>query len=325
MKKKKLIIIPLIFALIASAVIFYYFGASYPVYNTTMNVEFAIPGLNDNFVPQGFCYDQTTDTYLISGYMADKTPSRIYRVRNGVSSEQDYITFKDGENFHKGHVGGITVYGDNVWIASGGKVYRVNKTTLLNAGNGESVLTIDKFDPQNNSSFITAKNGYLLVGEFYKNGDYETDQSHYLEIDQNTTNKALAFCFEIDESCEFGISSTTPIMALSLPNQVQGIDFTIDGKVITSSSYSIPDSHISIYDNVFTNENMTQMTVHGNTLPVYVLSKNNLSKDISAPAMSEEIVVKDGRIYILYESACCKYRLVNRTRTTNVQSILIEQ
>lgn len=325
MKRKKLIIIPLILAFIISAVLIYYFGASYPVYNQTMNVEFSIPGLNEGFVPQGFCYDTITDTYLISGYMAGKTPSRVYRVRNGSSNEQDFVIIKDGNSLHKGHVGGITVYGDTVWVASSGKVFRLNKTAILDAENGTEVNVIDKFDPQNNSSFISAHDGHLWVGEFYRSGDYETDESHYLPIDDKTTNKALAFRFEIDEESQYGVTSLTPSMALSLPNQIQGMAFTSDGKVITSSSYSIPDSHIAIYDNVFSNDYLTHITVDGNALPVYVLSSANLSKDISAPAMSEEIVVKDGRIYILYESACSKYRLVNRTRTTSVQSILIEQ
>jgi hypothetical protein len=112
-------------------------------------------------------------------------------------------------------------------------------------------------------------------------------------------------------------------MALSLPNQIQGLAFTSDGKVITSASYSISDSRITVYKDVFTNDYLTQMTVDGNTLPVYVLKQDNLLRDIPAPAMSEGIVVKNDRVFILYESACSKYKLVNRTRKTSVESISI--
>lgn len=321
-RKKLFIILTIVLALLASAVLIYYFGASYPEYDKTKQIEFSIPGLSEKFVPQGFDYDEESDTYLISGYMADKTASRIYRVK-GDKTNLGYVNLKDGETLHKGHMGGITSFGDNVWIASSGKVYRASKTLILSSENETTINAIDKFDPKNNSSFITAFNGKLWVGEFYRSGNYETDESHYLKVDDKVTNKALAFSFEIDESAQYGIASLTPTMALSLPNQIQGINFTNDGKVITSTSYSIPDSHIIVYKDVFTSDYLTQMTVDGNVLPVYVLKNENLLRDVSAPAMSEEIVVKNDRIYILYESACSKYKLVNRTRTTNVESISI--
>ncbi len=322
-RKKLFIILPVVLVLLATAVLIYYFGASYPEYDKTKQIEFSIPGLNENFVPQGFNYDEVSDTYLISGYMADGTASRIYRVKGNDKTSLGFVCLKDGESLHKGHMGGITSHGDTVWIASNGKVYRTNKTQVLSGESGSSVNAIDNFDPKNNSSFITAFDGKLWVGEFYRSGNYETDESHYLKVDEKVTNKALAFSFVIDEGAQYGISSLTPTMALSLPNQIQGINFTSDGKVITSSSYSIPDSHITVYKDVFTSDYLTQMTVDGNVLPVYVLKSQNLLRDVSAPAMSEEIVVKNDRIYILYESACSKYKLVNRTRTTNVESILI--
>lgn len=322
-RRKLFIILPVVLVLLASAVLIYYFGATYPEYEQTKQVEFSIPGLNEKFIPQGFNYDEETDTYLISGYMADYSASRIYRVKGDTKSDLGYVNLKVGETLHKGHMGGITSFGNNVWVASSGKVYRANKTEILLGESGSSVSAIDNFDPNNNSSFITAFEGKLWVGEFYRSGNYETDESHYLKIDDNVTNKALAFCFDIDESAEFGIASTTPTMALSLPNQIQGFAFTSDGKVITSSSYSIPDSQIAVYKDVFTSDYLTQMTVNGNTLPVYVLKKENLVKNITAPAMSEEIVVKNNRIFILYESACSKYKLINRTRKTSVESISI--
>jgi len=37
--------------------------------------------------------------------------------------------------------------------------------------------------------------------------------------------------------------------------------------------------------------------------------------------MAEELVVHDGNVYILFESAAKKYRLFNRKKLTNVYSL----
>ncbi len=319
-KKILFIIIPLIIAFLLGAVLIYYFGAFYPYYDSIKRVEFAIPGLNEKFVPQGFCYDDLTDTYFLSGYMADDSASRIYSVDNNGNSKFVTMTYNDKVN--AGHMGGIAVHNNTIWVATSGKVYRLDKNAVLTAQNGQTVTAIDRFDSNTNSSFITAFNGYLWVGEFYRQGNYETDESHYYKIDETSTNKAMAFCFTINEVNSFGIESTTPIKGISLPNQVQGIDFTNDGKIICSTSYSVPSAHILIYSLDAQSQKTVQL--FDTDFSINVLSSANLVKDIEAPAMSEEIVYKEGRLYILYESACVKYAIGNRRRLKNVESILIE-
>jgi hypothetical protein len=145
----------------------------------------------------GFNYDQETDTYLISGYMADGSASRIYRVKGSNGESQGYVNLKDGERLHEGHMGGITSFGDTIWISSDDKVYRANKTEIILKESGTSVNSIDCFDPKNNSSFITTFNGKLCVGEFYRSGNYETAESHYLKIDDKTTNNGRDFSINL--------------------------------------------------------------------------------------------------------------------------------
>ncbi len=105
---------------------------------------------------------------------------------------------------------------------------------------------------------------------------------------------------------------------------MQGIAFTDDGKVICSTSYSVVDSHILIYDNVLNSENYKTINLFDSDFNIYVLSNSHKIKDVTAPSMSEEIIYKNDRLYILYESACSKYFLDNRRRLKNVESILIE-
>lgn len=320
--KKTIKVIALILAILLGIVAIYYFGALYPYYDCLKRVEFQIPGLNEKFVPQGFCYDDISDTYFVSGYMSDNSASRIYRVKD--DSSYEYVTMSYNDKAHKGHMGGIAVYNNTIWVASSGKVFRLDKNAVLTTKNSQTVNAIDRFDPKNRASFITTQGGYLWVGEFYRDGNYETEESHYYTISESQINRAMAMRFTIDETKDCAVVSTTPNLGLSLPNQVQGITFTDDDKVVCSTSYSIASSHILVYDNVFDSKNQKTMQLFDSDFNFYVLSSNNLYKDIVAPSMSEELVFKDGRVYILYESACKKHALGNRRRLKNVESIIIE-
>ena len=59
-------------------------------------------------------------------------------------------------------------------------------------------------------------------------------------------------------------------------------------------------------------------------IPLKVCCQENLIKKIEAPAMSEGIDIVDNKVYILYESACNKYKFFNRTRINHVNSIVLE-
>ncbi len=320
-KKKKiaLIIAVSFLALLSAAVLIYYYGERHTQYFKLIKEEFDIPGLNDSFVPQGFEFDEISETYFISGYMSDNSPSRIYYLKD-TSSEPSYITLLvDGED-HMGHLGGVASNGEFVWVSSDGYVYRLSKDSIINANNSDKIEVVDYFKSGNGADSITVFNDKLWVGEFYIAEKYETKTEHHINVSETEINRAVAYVYSINNSNEFGIESTTPEFGVSLPDKAQGFDFTEDGKVIVSTSYSIPKSHIYIYDNPLNNENSVEINIDNNQLTVYILSSKNLIKDIKAPSMSEEVVCIEDKILILYESDCSKWRFVNRTRIDKVHS-----
>jgi hypothetical protein len=308
---------------LTSSVVIYYFGATFPEYSKISKAEFNIPGLNDGFVPQGLNYNENSRTYFISGYMADNSASRIYILEEDKDTASKYITLTFENKDVICHFGGVAANDEHVWVSGDGYVYRIEKSSILNANNGDKIAAIDQFRPENGADFITIHNNHLLVGEFYLKDKYDTPPSHHIEVNNGETNKALAYAFELNSSSPYGIESTVPVYGLSLPDKSQGFTFTNDGKVVVSTSFSIPKSHILTYENVFNSDNAIIITINNQELPVYKLSSTNLVKDITAPTMSEEIIFKDNRVYILYESACSKYKLINRTRLTKVYSINI--
>lgn len=305
----------------------YYFGAFYPKFNAhAKEKEFAIPGLNETFVPQGMDYYAEDEVFFVSGYMSDGSPSRIYVVDAKTGTTQKYVTLKAGLDNYVEHAGGVATDGTKFWIVGDKKLNTIDYADLKNAQNGESVQIKSIIKTGNGCDFVYIYNDQLIVGEFYRDDAYETPEEHHIEVGDDEETKALGYIYDINHSLPSG-TSEGPKAVLSFPDQAQGMVITknSEGKeiVVISTSYSIPSSKIIIFDNPLASESAKKITINGKEIPLYELNSNNKIETIKAPSMSEEMAVKDGRVYILFESACKKYRLVNRTRTKNVYSIEI--
>lgn len=319
-KKKKVLLITLssILAIILLTLTIYYFGASYPSFKKVATKEFAMPGLETKFVPQGFTYSQTTNRFLISGYMSDKSASRIYVVKKDNYELEKYFTIKLNNKLSDAHFGGIAAYNNTVWVTGEDSVLRFNTEQLTSVKNGESVEVIDEFETGNACSFLTVNNDQLFVGEFYRDGSHETPTNHHIQTTSGT-NKSLTVVYDIDESNNYGLVDEVPEYGISMPNKVQGMTFNKTGNIVLSTSYAISDSLLYIFRNEDTTNTTT--TFNNKTLKVYVLDNSNLISTLTCPAMSEEVELVDGKVFITFESACKKYKFVNRTRTKHVYSL----
>lgn len=317
--KVGLIIMASILAMLGVAVYIYYFTASYPEFEAIAVKDFNIPGLETKFVPQGIDYDENTDNFLVSGYMSDGSASRFYVVNKTTKKTIKYFTLTVEGKAYKGHASGVAINGEFAYVVSEGKVFRFNFTTALTSTKTE-IKVIDYFETNNGADFVLINNNQLIVGEFHNGKKYDVPASHKIETSSGT-NHALALIYNLNPANDYGIESTTPVAGLSLPNQVQGMSFTKDGNIILSTSFSVPDSKLLIYENVFNSSPTENLTINEVSIPVYVLSKDNRLDVITAPTMSEELVLVDDKVYLLFESNCKKYRLINRTRLSNVYAL----
>ena len=311
----------LILVLLVGAVCIYYFGKKYDFYNYSQT-EVKIPGLNDGFIPQGLCTIDGTSGYLISGYMKDtNSPSRVYYVnKDGISK---YVLIDTlSTNLNNGHFGGVAMYDEMVYLVSDGYLFNFSLSNILNAQNGDIIISLNFYETKINTDFCYARDGILYIGEFYKPKKYEVDKTHYVKISDTETNHGITLCYNIDTSKDSGLADTKPIKAISVPDQAQGMCITDSGKYVISTSYSLPDSLIYIYNTPSLSPN--KITINGNDLDLYVLSTDILDKTIVAPCMSEGIDYENGRVHILFENACVKYKFFTRTREKNVQSIEVK-
>lgn len=323
--KKKLIVLGVLEVILIALFVFltvWYFGASYPAFEKIARKEFAISGLDEKLSPQGICtLPENGEGYAFatSGYITDGSPSRVYLT--GGTKADKYVTLtREGKPLTT-HFGGLTCTGNYLLIASGKKIVRVSLAEALTAENGASIAVKDEFttDIGNAYCYYDGEANELYVGEFYRAGNYETAESHHITAN-GETNYAFIYVYEADENKEGGVVSQTPVRALSVRGLVQGVAVS-DGKIYLSTSYGLPDSILYTYSKP--TEVFGSAEVNEAQVPLYRLDSENLTSTLTAPCMSEEVCIKDGRLYVLFESECVKYKYFVRTRLYHVYSIAL--
>lgn len=322
---KKIALGVVLFFVLALAVflLIWYFGASYAAYDAVKREEASIPGLKEGISPQGLCVLPENDAgydFAMSGYMTDGTASRVYLIDNDAGETKFITVTKEGAELTT-HFGGITCSGNYLLIASGKSIVRLALDEVFAAENGTGVEITDSFKTDMNNAYCYYAADRLYVGEFYRAGNYETAESHRITKD-GETNYAFIYVYEADESAEGGISDATPVQVISVCGLVQGISVW-DGGIVLSTSYGLPSSRLYVYENILNGEADGTAEVNGETVPLYRLDSSNLANTVTAPCMSEEICISNGRLYILYESLCNKYKYFVRTRIDRINSIAL--
>lgn len=250
------------------------------------------PGLNDGYITQGVAISEEKNVVITSGYMTDKSNSRIYVVDLD-TNEDSYVKLVKGEKAFTGHVGGVAITGDNVYIANGSRIYTVSLNDVLEARENHGTVDVGEGTKVNNAaSFVFTDESNLYVGEFHDGGAYVTN--HPFETPNGEVNHAIITKYSLSDL-------TTPLESYSIINKVQGFCITGEGKMVFSTSYGLSSSHYYIYDKA--DLIPSSQTVDG--VPLYFLGE--LKQNISGPAMSEDLDYTNGKVLTLTESASNKY------------------
>lgn len=222
--------------------------------------------------------------FFITAYFKDKA-SRIYVVGEETGDE-GYVTLKnvDGTD-HTGHVGGIATNGRFVWVCSGSTIYVAKHNTenndnvaidLIKAAKEKgSIQFTSTFNANCNAAFLyyydaddaapsaPSSSDYLYVGEFYREGNYETNEKHHLTTKNGETNRAWAYEYQVSTSktdasaSKYGLATCDGVdeegikvpkiqKVFSLPDKIQGFARTANG-IVLSESYGLDNSHIYYY------------------------------------------------------------------------------
>lgn len=222
--------------------------------------------------PQGICF--TTDYVLITSYSGEKNTYGSLLIFN--KDTGDYlVTLQMKKN---SHLGGITFDGENVWICHS------NSNTLERIPY-EFIKKIAADAPQ------TVVDASEITNE-YRINNVPSCVTYYGDRLWIATHTKFFDSKMISYSYDKKTDSLTALSKYKIPSKVQGVTFDTDGTVYLSTSYGRKkSSFIKVYDSVLT------------------LSKrpNHPKAKVEMPPCSEEIVLQDDNLYVLFESAGERY------------------
>lgn len=278
-------------------------------------VEMAIPALWSSYVPQGF--DQVDeDTYLMSAYdMGEKLPSAVFVMNDDGAQKCDlyaangsaYVSNEGGVS----HAGGVTHFGQYMYVANdtgNNSTFQGSLDMFLLAdvldGDGKATM-IDSIELPCRLAYCSVYNGELYVGDFYRAGSkYLTPETEHITTPAGDQNTAVMMVYPLDEATGKPVSAT-PDRIYSTVKEVQGMCLTDSGKIVLSTSWGLSTSMLYVYDE--TTAARSTFAFNGTDVELIYLDSASLAQTVASPPMSEELVYRDGRVYILTESASMKY------------------
>ncbi|MDD3347312.1 hypothetical protein [Oscillibacter sp.] len=266
---------------------------------------FQVPGLDSDFIPQGI--ESFGDGFLISGYLSRSGRARLYHVDAMGNAGALRLLREDGSALSC-HAGGVTAVGEFVYLVGGSQCY-VFSAEEVSDWDRKSVTALGSFATQNRASFCCIWGDGLLVGEYAMGERYFTPESHHIVTASGEENAAMAMVFPLDDTAPLGVLEK-PAAAVSMPERIQGLSLTNDGRIVLSASAALGVSQLYLYDAALV-ENGTLRRFHwpnGTSIPLYCFDGDARLETLYLPPQTEETTFRGGKLYVLFESASFRFQ-----------------
>lgn len=270
-----------------------------------------IAGISEGIAPQGIAYSAEKDVYIQTGYAPDGTT--LLYVSEAGKARRVRLKDDDGETL-KCHAGGVTCVGDCVYIANGAYLYLYSLNELYSADALTEMPLKRKFAVDNNAAYCFNDGEYLYVGEFYRAGNYETDESHYFTTPDGDENKAIVSRYKLNAEgllSEDGVQPY-PDMCISITGLVQGFA-TKNGTFVLSRSYGLKNSNLEYHyapkdsGRTLTARFKRNEQAEAREIPLYYLDSSTNFKTLVLPAFSEDLTIVNDRVVVTNEASANKY------------------
>lgn len=275
-----------------------------------------IPELDNDYVPQGFCYIDSMNLFAVTYYSAGDENS-ILALINPETGERVKTVKLQYADFTPclAHVGGVADIGDSLLISSGKTVRRLKLEAVENAEDYGYVQFCGTLNADMQASYLCSYGNYLFVGQFYQftlGGKYDTPKEQRIFAPKAKRHYAMCEQFDLSDMDKvFEDGEAVPCMVISMPNSVQGIAY--DGETfVTSSSGTVSNASRLRYYNLTQSDKKFNM--NGNDVPLYYVIEKNAVQMIKIPPMSEGIDFYNGKVAGIFESGANKFSYV-RIRT----------
>ena len=307
-KRKWLRRLPAVLALafLAPAVLLWtVFHIYYREFYRAASAAFPIPGLAENFVPQGI-ESCGNGEFLLSGYISTSGFSRLYYISADGAARFIRVVDQEGNSLAS-HSGGICTNGPYTYLAGGrGRCYVLSSADIFDQTSHEANV-LGVLETDNAASFCCLTEDHLLVGE-YEYGRFRTAASHHITTPSGDRNTAVMLSYPLDGTKPFGVEPE-PDRAYSLPGRIQGACATDDGRIVLSASSFLNSSQLLLYDRQSVVQGSHGIYWNdGSPIPIFFLDTGSCVDVLHLPPYSEEAVYVDGRVYVLFESAANRFQ-----------------
>ena len=266
---------------------------------------FWIPGLSDSFVPQGI--DAWEGGFLLSGYLSSNNSARLVWVGADGGKRLIRILREDG-SLLRSHAGGVTVGGEFTYLAGGNGTCYVLSTEDILGPDCHATTILGSFPTGNRASFCSRQGNLLLVGEYSRGQTFKTAENHHLVTPSGEENQALVTAFRLDGTEPLGVRER-PAAAYSIPDRVQGMCFSDDGRAILSVSGAFGASQLYLYDfQTVRSSSRDVFRLLDTVVPLYYIDRDDCVAVLHTPPKAEEVTFEDGKLYVLFESASLRFR-----------------
>lgn len=295
------------------------FGRDHDEFLSRARPLFYIPGLNQGLVPQGLGYCAADGRVYISNYVpVEGSPSVITVVdaQSGELEAEYFLYNQDGSAF-TGHVGGVAVSEDTLYVSAGeDSIAAIPLSELSEDGSWDLTLT-RLYDVPVSPSFLNCSQGLLWVGNFYyPPGGY--DLSPGMAFTTATADGDFG-SYILGYKADGGEGLSRPVAVLAVPERVQGAVLCDGGKLLLSQSYGRKNDSTLLSCRLSLDEAPDgELTVGGERVPAYILDSARQLDALTAPPMTEGVCLSpEGDVLVLFESGAVRYK-DGRNRTDQV-------
>lgn len=269
--------------------------------------SWTIPGLNDQFVPQGIEVVPNTPYLLLSGYVAENYSRHLFFADRRTQVTQKFavvvLVHKDtgaalrwarlisaSGTTLRWHAGGIAVVGSYIYIPTRGALAVFRLSPLLESSEFQVDLILESrvSEITTRGSFASSWGDLVIIGDFQVGRSDINPQAFGLRIDR-------------------GQKRFSTILEFDIPLQTQGIAISDQGLLAVSQSYGRHPSLISIYripEDIVTRIERIEIASIKASVQDFPLIQH-----LKAPPGSEGLVwIDQNTLAIVFEGGALPYR-----------------
>lgn len=276
----------------------------YSFYKYAKDSGIIVPGLRQNFVPQGIACWEEQNRFFISGYFMPQAggwTSALLAVDGKTGNlVGEYRLIGEGGGECGGHFSGVAISNTDLYVTGDRCLYRVPLTAFLGVSNSCSVAVAQTISLEVVPGSCNYSVGTLWVCEHFRSGN------HPRRVGSTAAGVDGGWMIGY-KICSDG--TLEPDCVFVVPDKIQGITVLDDGRVVLSQSYGRKTpSQIFVFQDPRQHDSDGFVSVAGRTVPLWQLKKRGEAQMLSAPPMAEGCCTMGEEVYVVFESAAYYYR-----------------